>query len=192
VALGMAAIAVLLAASAAAGRMRLPHAWVVLGVPGFALFLGFTFGVFLPSLAKPWPAPRIAEAIEPLRSCVQGPVGIVGFREPSAKFVLGAGAAHDSPGRIASWAAERRPGIALVEQRWHDALLEALGARGTALPERVGCVEAFNVMRGCSLAFSVYVTGGNAGERCKLTPEFSCQSPVRASPTGQPRASRCH
>jgi 4-amino-4-deoxy-L-arabinose transferase-like glycosyltransferase len=189
---GIVAVAMLLSVSAAAGRQRLPHAWFLLGVPGFAVFLGFTFGVFLPSLTKPWPAPRIAAAIAPLRSCVAGPVGVVGFREPSARFVLGSGSAHDDPGRIASWAAEKRPAVVLVEERWHDAFLEALGKRGATLPARVGCVEAFNVMRGCPLSFSIYVTGENAGERCQVAPAFACKDPVRPSPVGQPRTSRCH
>jgi 4-amino-4-deoxy-L-arabinose transferase-like glycosyltransferase len=192
VTLGIAGVAALLSASALAGRRRLPHAWLMLGVPGFAAFLGFTFGVFLPSLAKPWPALRIAEAVQPLRSCVAGPVGIVGFREPSANFVLGRSAVHDEPAAVASWAAQRRPGIALVETRWHDAFLAALATRGAALPERVGCVQAFNVMRGCSLAFSIYVTGRNAGERCQLAPAFACRDPLPTSSTGQPRSSRCH
>jgi 4-amino-4-deoxy-L-arabinose transferase-like glycosyltransferase len=192
-AIAILAIASLLSASASAGRLRLPHAWLMLGVPGFAAFLGFTFGVFLPSLAKPWPAPRLANAVEPLRSCVDGPVGMVGFREPSATFVLGEGVSDQNAERLANWAAEKRPGIAIVEARWHDAFLEALAARGAELPYRVGCVEAFNVMRGCQLDFAIYVTGDAAtAAGCAVATTHACKAPPRAASVGQPRSSRCH
>ena len=69
-------------AARAAGEWR-AAAWLTTSVAGFALFIVYTFAVLMPSAEIGWPAPRIAEAVAPLRRCVIGPVGVVGFREPS-------------------------------------------------------------------------------------------------------------
>ncbi len=76
-----------------------------------------------------WPAPRIADAIAPLRRCVTGPVGVVGFREPSTDFVLGRDA-NTNVETIAGWMAGGEDGIAVVEDRWQADLAKALAREG--------------------------------------------------------------
>jgi len=167
--------------SALAARVNLAAAWLTFSVAGFALFLAFTFGMLLPALEKGWPATRIAEAVAPLQHCVVGPVGVVGLREPSTTFVLGRGS-EVSPETVADWMAGE-DGIAVVEDRWHGDLMAALQARHAELPARAGCVEAYNVMRGCPLSFSIYVTGApRLDPECKIAPRYACKHPVPQTP----------
>ena len=164
-------------AARAAGEDK-AAAWITLSVAGFALFITYTFGLLMPHLEKGWPAPRIAEAVAPLRRCVIGPVGVVGFREPSTTFVLGRGA-NANVDTLAGWMAGGEDGIAVVEDRWQPDLAKALAARGAKAPPRLGCVEAFNVMRGCPLDFSIYATGRDVLD------------PAARSPRNTPAPSRC-
>ena len=184
VVLGVLLVTALFTLAALAARAKFAAAWLVSSVVGFALFLGFTFGVLLPSLEKGWPATRIAEAIRPLEHCVVGPVGIAGLREPSTVFVLG----RDSdPGivEIADRMAGGEDGIAVIEDRWQVDLLTALAERGAKPPARAGCVQAFNAMRGCPLNFSIYITGApRLDPECKVPPRFACKGPVPQIPVG--------
>ena len=50
----------LFALSAQAARDKLAATWLASAIVGFAVFLGFTFGVLLPHIEKGWPAARIA------------------------------------------------------------------------------------------------------------------------------------
>jgi hypothetical protein len=111
----------------------------------------------------------------------------VGLREPSTDFVLGAGSDTD-PEAIAARMASGEEGIAVVEDRWHVDLMGALQQRGGRLPARAGCVEAFNVMRGCPLVFSIYVTGApKLDPGCNVPEHYSC----RGAPPAAAAASRC-
>jgi hypothetical protein len=160
---------------AEAAREKLAAAWVLTSVTGFALFLGFTFGVLLPHMQRGWPAARIAEAIRPFEHCVVGPVGVVGFREPSRVFLIGRNS-EVTPATVADWMSGGEDAIAVVEDRWHGDLKRALTERRATLPTPAGCVSAFNVMRGCPLRFSIYVTGAPRLDReCKIAPRFACK-----------------
>ena len=184
VVLGALIVTVLFTVAALAAREKLAAAWLSLSVAGFAVFLGFTFGVLLPHLEKGWPAARIAEAIRPLERCVVGPVGVVGFREPSSSFVLGSKSDVD-PVIVASRMVGGEESIAIVEDRWHSDLVRQLAARNAKLPPRAGCVKAFNVMRGCPLEFSIYVTGApRLDPGCTVPARFACKdkTPAPAGP----------
>jgi 4-amino-4-deoxy-L-arabinose transferase-like glycosyltransferase len=188
---GATLVAVLFTFAAQAAREDKAAAWVTLAVAGFAVFITYTFGLLMPHLEKGWPAPRIAEAIAPLRRCVTGPVGVVGFREPSTTFVLGR-SANTNVETIAGWMAGGEDGIAVVEDRWQADLGKALAARGAKPPPRLGCVEAFNTMRGCTLDFSIYATGPDALDPgCKVSERFACSIPVPLLPEDADPKSRC-
>jgi len=190
VVIGAVLVTALFTLAAQAARDGLAAAWLTSAIGGFALFLGFTFGVLLPHLEKGWPAARIAEAIAPFEHCVVGPVGVVGFREPSGVFLLGRDS-ESTPGAIASRMKGGEEGIAVVEDRWHADLMRSLAARGGKLPTRVGCVEAFNVMRGCPLSFSIYITGApRLDAECRIAPRYACSGPLPQTSAGEP-ASRC-
>ena len=177
-------------AARAAGEDK-AASWITLSVAGFALFITYTFGLLMPHLEQGWPAPRIAEAVAPLRRCVIGPVGVVGFREPSTTFVLGRGA-NANVDTLAGWMAGGEDGIAVVEDRWQPDLAKALAARGAKAPPRLGCVEAFNVMRGCPLDFSIYATGRDVLDPgCKVAEEYACSIPLPLQPEDADPKSRC-
>jgi 4-amino-4-deoxy-L-arabinose transferase-like glycosyltransferase len=174
--------------SARAARRKLAAAWVVTSVTGFALFLGLTFGVLLPYMERGWPAARIAEAIRPFEHCVVGPVGVVGFREPSGIFLLGRNS-EVTPATVADWIVGGEDAIAVVEDRRHGEVVRALEARRAMVPTPVGCVSAFNVMRGCPLKFSIYVTGASRLDpECRIAPRFVCKG---APPLAAASDSRC-
>lgn len=163
-------------------------AWLAASIAGFALFVAFTFGVLMPHIKMAWPAPRVAEAIAPLRRCVTGPVGVVGFREPSTAFVLGHGS-ETNVESIAGWMAGGDDAIAVVEDRWQPDLGRALAARSAKAPPRIGCLEAFNVMRGCPLHFSIYATGPDPLDPgCRIDERFACKAPI---PAETDTSSRC-
>ncbi len=175
--------------AAAAARRKLAAAWVSSSVAGFALFLAFVFGMLLPGLQRGWPATRIAKAIAPLEHCVLGPVSVVGLREPSTTFVLGRDS-EASPKTIADHMADGDEGIAVVEDRWHGDLMQELQNRRAELPARAGCVQVFNVMRGCPLSFSIYITGApSLDPECKIAKRYACKDPPPPPTPGAP--SRC-
>jgi len=75
-----------------------------------------------------------------------------------------------------------------VEDRWQPDLSAALAARRVELPPRLGCIEAFNIMRGCPLHFSIYATGRETLDPgCRMSAEYSCKGPLPASPDTQSR-----
>jgi 4-amino-4-deoxy-L-arabinose transferase-like glycosyltransferase len=188
VVLGALLITTLFTLAALAMRDGLAAAWVTSSIAGFALFITYTFAVLMPHLQVGWPAPRIAEAIAPLRRCVTGPVGVAGFREPSTTFVLGHGSDTDVA-TIAGWMAGGDDAIAVVEDRYQPDLAAALAARSGKAPPRLGCVQAFNVMRGCPMHFSIYATGPDVLDPgCKVAPRFACKDPV---PATTDTSSRC-
>ncbi len=188
VVLGALLITAVFTLAALAMRDGLAAAWLTTSIAGFAVFIAFTFAVLMPHIRMAWPAPRIAEAIAPLRRCVTGPVGVAGFREPSTTFVLG----HDADSsidQIAGWMAGGDDAIAIVEDRYQPDLAKALAARSATPAARVGCVEAFNVMRGCPLHFSIYATGPDPLDPgCRVEQRFACKSPV---PAATDTSSRC-
>lgn len=189
VVVGAALVAFLFTLAARAMGEGRAAAWLLTSIVGFAVFIAYTFAVLLPHMRAGWPAPRIAEGIAPLRHCVTGPVGVVGFREPSATFVLGRGSDTDVA-TIAGWMAGGDDAIAVVEDRWQPDLAKALAARGAKAPPRLGCVEAFNVMRGCRLDFSIYATGPDALDPgCQVDKRFACKGPIPATSSD---TSRCH
>lgn len=163
-------------------------AWLTTSIAGFAVFVAFTFAVLVPHIEMAWPAPRIADAVAPLRRCVTGPVGVAGFREPSTTFVLGHGS-DTNVESIAGWMAGGDDAIAVVEDRWQPDLARALAARSVKAPPRIGCVEAFNVMRGCPLHFSIYATGPDPLDPgCRIDERFACKTPI---PAETDTSSRC-
>lgn len=187
VVLSIAAVTGLLTLAAVAVIKGYVAAWLATAVLGFALFSSSMFALVMPHMEIAWPAQRMEEALEPLRRCVSGPVGVVGFREPSATFAFGRAAYSNIP-TIATWIAENDDAIALVEDRWQPDLSAALAARRVELPPRLGCIEAFNIMRGCPLHFSIYATGRETLDPgCRMSAEYSCKGPLPASPDTQSR-----
>ena len=133
--IGAALVTALFTLSSLAATSGLAAACLTTAVAGFALFITFTFAVLMPGMRIGWPAPRIAEALAPMRRCVTGPVGVVGFREPSTTFVLGRGA-NTNIESIAGWMAGGDDAIAVPRE--HRRQLEDARARGVERVTRCG------------------------------------------------------
>ncbi|KWT70633.1 hypothetical protein APY04_0913 [Hyphomicrobium sulfonivorans] len=188
IALVIAVVVAMLTLSAAAILRNYATAWFAAAVSGFALFIPSTFALVMPHMEIGWPAQRMEEALAPLRRCVSGPVGVIGFREPSATFAFGRTAYSNIPA-VADWMAAGDNAIALVDDRWQPDLDEALAARKTSKPQRLGCIETFNVMRGCPLHFSIYAAGREKLDpECQLSEEYAC---TRSLPAQADPDSRC-
>ena len=179
---GIAATAAMFYMSADAGRKGLLWLWVVQGTAALAVFAVTLLAVVLPSIEKIWPAQTLTAAVRESCGEIAPAVTVLGFREPSAYFVLGAPHAPQSPeATVANGAAVR-----IVESRWLNRYFVSYAARNPGkLPGRaLGCVAAYNVMRGCPLSFTMFAPE-NAPENaaaCKPAASFRCDSDERAAP----------
>jgi hypothetical protein len=142
--------------------------WSATGIAALALFAITLLGSVLPSIGKIWPAKEIARAIA---ACPASRIGLVGFREPSGRFVLGVPPEQQVPENLAS--KNQTPELLIVEDRWNARMATDLTAGSRSpLPRPSGCVSAYNVMRGCALHFRIYEIGGL--EPCTLPSRFAC------------------
>jgi len=112
----------------------------------YAAILGFE----LPRLAPVWIAPRVVAALPD-----HGPLGAVGFAEPSLMFLAGTGTqwllAADAPAALAS----RRIRTLLVGDRDRAAVLAGAERAGIRLQE-VAAVPGFNYSRGRAVLLTLY------------------------------------
>lgn len=137
--------------------------WLGMTFAGFAAFLALTLGGLLPRLDTAWTSDLIAKAMQPLTSCVKGPVAIVGITEPSTIFRFGAGNVHLTLPPLADGTA----GIAVVHAKQDAAYVSRVpGARPLA------CIETVNFTRGCIERFTAYAAQDAAG--CRPEPRFAC------------------
>ena len=134
----------------------------------------------LPHLQRGWPAARIAEAIAPLAALRRGAGRRRGLARAEHRLRLGR-RQRRQPRDLADRMAGGEDGIAVVEDRWHgDLVARARSSAAREFPRRAGCVQAFNVMRGCPLSFSIYITGAPQGSipSCKVPAALCLQGPA--------------
>ncbi len=143
--------------------------------------LGVWFnGLLMPGLKNFWTAPQIAAATAQLRTCTTGPILVSGFREPSLALAMSGRAEITSPEAAATRIAS--DGAAIIESRQFDRFTKARTLDKTAPKmRRLGCIRTFNLARGCSLLFEVYVpaslTGGPASSNlCQLALAEECRT----------------
>jgi hypothetical protein len=148
----IAAVAALFYWSAAEGRAGRLKRWAGSGVAALGLFAVTLLGGVLPSIDKIWPASQVQRYIK--ASCDPNlSVGVVGFREPSATFLLDRDHTRATPQSVVAGA----PDITIVESRWLDRYSEAIKASGaSSFGAHYGCIESVNMMRGCPLTFWVF------------------------------------
>lgn len=176
------AVAVLFGASAKIGRQGHLTAWAVTGVGALALFAVTLLAVVLPSLDRFWPARQLERAFS---GCSPGPRSVLGFREPTSAFRLQSDHARQSPETLA----DQTSGIVAVEDRWRGRYLSAVAKRGHEPPVALGCVTAFNVMRGCPLSFTLY--GTNKSVACALSSESACRTDTDKAINGSLKSDGC-
>lgn len=169
----IAVVAALFFVSAAAARSGDLKRWAVLGTAALSAFAITLLGGTFPGLAKIWPARQIQRALE---GCEPGPVAVLGFREPSARFVLRSRPEIIEPEALRTALVELRPAYIVGESR--DTHVKALNRFQYRRLKPVACVEAYNAMRGCPLYFSIISTGDTTG--CTRRESFPCNEDFEA------------
>jgi 4-amino-4-deoxy-L-arabinose transferase-like glycosyltransferase len=184
-ALLIAAIAALFIWSGRLGREGQLRRWAAVGVAALGLFAITLLGIVLPGIDKIWPAQQLAKAIA---ACPAKDAALIGFREPSGRFVLGIPPERQMPEALAESAEAKVPTLTIVEDRWKKRTNWTLQSKSLApLPPPTGCVSAYNVMRGCPLHFRIY--SPNPSEPCTIPAEFAC--PENTPRTGPEKSGDC-
>ena len=173
------AVAALFAWSAFLGRRGHLAGWAVKGIAALALFASTLLGVVFPGVKGIWPARQALALVE--ETCGDGEIDVLGFREPSATFVL-----HQP---VAAYGPETLPvtrgSLHLVESRWLERYRTEMAANGIA-PGELGCIEAFNTMRGCPLTFTLLAVDAER-RGCRVSAKHACtltKTQVRPSSRG--------
>lgn len=139
---------IVIALATLAGRAATLLNWSLLAVATFALYSAMLLGFVLPSISRIWPAREIERAVA---ACGGQPIWLVGFREPSAAFTLGTVKRYDDPPKLLA----EHDRLHVVESRWIERF-RAEAATRQLNPVELACFEAFNVMRGCPLTFTIF------------------------------------
>lgn len=165
--LPIAAVAVLFAWSAAEGRAGQLQRWAVTGVAALGLFAVTLLAGVMPSIDKIWPAREVQRA---LAMCPPTKLGVLGWNEPTTRFVLGRDAALSTNDGLAAAATRKEPAIAVVTDTW----LKTNGRVLTTAQAPVACVHAINTMRGCAL--NLTITGNSAAPACETPARYKCSA----------------
>ncbi|MFA5955293.1 ArnT family glycosyltransferase [Hyphomicrobium sp.] len=167
------------------GREGQLRRWAFLGVAALGLFGLTLLGVVLPGIDKIWPARMIAKAIA---ACPNDGAVLIGYREPSGRFLLAIPPARQTPDALAERAEAKTPTLSIIEDRWAKRANWTLESKSQEpLPPPTACVSAYNVMRGCPLHFRIY--SPNPAEPCAVPAEFACSE--KAAPIGFEKSGDC-
>jgi len=159
--------------------------WATIGVAALGLFAITLLGFVLPSIEKIWPSAEIQRAVA---ACPTQAIDLVGFREPSSRFLLGVSPDRQAPETIAREVSGTGAKLLIVEDRWTNRMNMALATSSKPpLPSPSGCVSAYNVMRGCPVHFRIYDMDG--GQPCQIPESFACLP--NAEPTGPQKSGNC-
>lgn len=145
-------------------------AWFSSATLGTLVFGLWFNGLLMPGLKNFWTAPQIAAAVSKLEQCAAGPIHISGFREPSLALEMFGRASIGAPQAASAAITGAQKGAVVIESRQFDGFQKALQKAGPAPPIRnLGCIRSFNLARGCSLLFNVYVPAeSRAASACEL------------------------
>lgn len=167
------------------GREGQLRRWAAVGSAAVGLFGLTLLGVVFPSAEKIWPAQMIARAIE---ACPKDGALLVGFREPSGRFLLAIPPERQTPEALAANATAKTPVLSIVEDRWAKRTNWTLQSQSQdRLPQPTACVSVYNVMRGCPLYFRIY--SPNPAEPCTVPSEFKCSE--KTAPIGFEKSGNC-
>lgn len=163
--LPIAIVAGLFAWSAAEGRVGNLKRWAASGVAALGLFAVTLIAGVMPSIDKIWPAREVQRA---LAQCPQTKIGVLGWNEPTTRFVLGRDELLSTPDGLAAAATRGDAAIAVVTDTW----LKTNGRVLTTAQAPIACVQALNTMRGCAL--NLTITGNSAAPSCETAERYKC------------------
>lgn len=158
-------VAALFAWSAAEGRVGNLKRWAITGVAALGVFAVTLIAGVMPSIDKIWPAREVQRA---LALCPPAKLGVLGWNEPTTRFVLGRDEQLSTPDGLAAAATRGDPAIAVVTDTW----LKANGRVLTTAETPIACVQAINTMRGCAL--NLTITGNSAAPSCETAQRYKC------------------
>ena len=168
------AVAALFYWSAHEGRAGYLTRWAAISVAALGLTAVTMYAGILPAIDRIWPARQIQRAME---GCPAGPMSVLGFREPSAKFLLQSDPRLVEPDALRTALVEGRSVYLAGEAR--DPRLAAMNRFQFRRPRMFGCVEAYNVARGCKLYFRLAAAGDISS--CKMPQRFACNEAFAAA-----------
>jgi len=171
--------------SAQAGHAGNLHRWATTGIAAFSFFAVTLLAGVLPGIEKIWPARQIVRALE---GCPRGPVAVLGFHEPSAKFALSSDPAIAEPEALRSALVEGRAAYIAGEAR--NDRLEVMQRFQYRRPHTVGCAEAYAPMTACRLYFTIQSTGDVS--TCVNRDRFACTDAFRARAEAARADTRCN
>lgn len=152
--------------------------WFSSGLLGTFILGVWVNGLLMPGLKHFWTAPQIATAAAKLTGCIDGPVQVSGFREPSLALALAGRAAIVPPDAAAAAVRSQANAAVIIESRQVDRFRKVSANPPLDPPlRRLGCIRSFNLARGCSLLFDVYVRTERAAQSsCELALKTDCQA----------------
>jgi 4-amino-4-deoxy-L-arabinose transferase-like glycosyltransferase len=155
--------------SAQEGRAVQLKDWAASSIVALGLFAVTLIGGILPSINKIWPAQQISRAVA---QCDAAGVGLLGFTEPTGRFVLNQNAELSTPEGLGKLADGTMQGLAVMDQAWYEKSPQALKREQMKKIRPIACVRAINTMRGCTQTLTV--VANTQAPPCPVPPEFSC------------------
>ncbi len=179
------AVAALFYWSASEGRAGRLIGWAASGTAALALFAATLLGGLLPSIDALWPARQLQRV---LATCPASPVGLLGFNEPTTRFVLNRDAALSTREGLAALAEGTAKGLAVIDEAWYAKNPRSLTREQKTKIRPLACLRALNTMRGCTLTLTV--VGNTNSPSCETAAEFACSEQFMIQ-TGPPGIKSC-
>lgn len=163
------AVATLFYLSAHEGRAGHLVRWAGFGVAALALFAITLLGGVLPGISKIWPMQQIQRA---LAHCPAAPVGILGFVEPTSRFVFKFDSKLSTGQGLGQLADNTVSGFAVISDYWNQQNPHALNRNQSTKIRPIACMHTIDPMRACSLTLTVVAS--TIAPPCPVPPEFAC------------------
>jgi hypothetical protein len=163
------AVATLFYWSAREGRAGHLVRWAQIGMAGLALFAVTMFAGVLPSLDKIWTVRQVQRA---LASCPAAPSGMLGFNEPTSRFVFNRDAMLSTAGGLGKLADGTAQGYAAITDAWNDQNPHALTREQMTKIRPIACLRTLDPMRACQM--SLTVVAPTTAPPCPIPAEYEC------------------
>lgn len=132
-------------------------------------------GHVLPRLKPLWISEQLAEVVNAVGPCAGRKVALVGYREPSAVFLLGTDTVLSQGREAAAWLRREAGRIAVVSQRQKHAFDAAFADGNQTAPAPFACVSGFNVNGGRMLRLGLYsLASPESLKKCPIPPRYRC------------------